>query len=67
LSPAVLKKFGLTFREAEVAALAAQGFSMINIATRLNISKNTVHTHMKRIYRKLDVFSRAELSHKLLR
>ena len=67
LSPAVLKKFGLTPREAEVAALAAQGFSMINIATRLNISKNTVHTHMKRIYRKLDVFSRAELSHKLLR
>ncbi len=67
LTPAGLKKFGLSPREAEVAALAAQGYAMLNIATRLNITKNTVHTHLKRIYRKLGVFSRAELAHKLLR
>jgi DNA-binding CsgD family transcriptional regulator len=66
LAASSLKKFGLTPRESEVAALAAQGFSMINIAYRLNIAKNTVHSHMKRVYRKLDVCTRAGLTHKLL-
>lgn len=56
LTPASLKKFGLSPREAEVAALAAQGFAMLNIATRLNITRNTVHTHLKRFIASLMFF-----------
>jgi len=57
---------GLTTRENEVTLLAAQGYSVVNIAARLNIAEATVKTHLKRIYRKLDVCSRAELTWKLL-
>jgi DNA-binding CsgD family transcriptional regulator len=58
---------GLTAREADVARLAAAGHTIMNIAAILNISPNTVHTHLKRVYRKLDVHNRVELACKMFR
>jgi|GEM_PF-3461737 len=59
------RALGLTEREAEVAALAAQGFSAVNIAAALEIGESTVRTHLKRTYAKLGVFSRVELTRRL--
>ena len=56
----------LTPREREVAQLAVEGHTALNIAGVLNISLNTVHTHIKRIYKKLEVRSRSELARVLL-
>ena len=53
----------LTPREMEVAQLAAQGKRNSEIAHDLNISKPTVETHLKHIYRKLNIRSRTELGH----
>lgn len=53
----------LTPREMEVAQLAAQGKRNSEIACDLHISKPTVETHLKHIYRKLNIRSRTELSH----
>jgi DNA-binding NarL/FixJ family response regulator len=45
----------LTSREADVVHLLAHGCSYDEIATRLGISVNTVTSHIKNSYRKLDV------------
>jgi DNA-binding CsgD family transcriptional regulator len=66
LTPAELSGRGLTSREAEVAALATRGRSVAAMAESLNIAESTVHTHLKRIYKKLGVRCRAELAHTLL-
>jgi pimeloyl-ACP methyl ester carboxylesterase/DNA-binding CsgD family transcriptional regulator len=52
---------GLTRREREVAALAVQGLSALQIAERLVISERTAETHVANTYRKLGVGSRVEL------
>ena len=51
---------GLSPREHEVLNLLARGFSNPEIAELLAISKLTVGTHVKNIYRKLEVNSRSE-------
>jgi predicted ATPase/DNA-binding CsgD family transcriptional regulator/DNA-binding XRE family transcriptional regulator len=48
----------LTKREVEVLRLVALGLSDTQIATRLSLSPNTVHSHLYSIYSKLDVTSR---------
>jgi len=50
----------LTEREYEVLNLLARGLSNSDCAEVLSISSNTVGTHIKNIYRKLEVNSRAE-------
>ncbi|MFZ5539734.1 MAG: response regulator [Pseudomonadota bacterium] len=50
----------LTPRETEILRLIARGFSYAETAALLNISGGTVHTHLKRIYRKLAVHSKTE-------
>ncbi len=50
----------LSAREAEVLGLVACGHTSAEIATRLAISGQTVDTHVKNIYRKLRVRSRAQ-------
>lgn len=50
----------LTEREAEVAELLAAGNSQKRIAEDLQVSIGTVQSHVKNIYRKLDVHSRQE-------
>ena len=51
----------LTFREAEIADLAARGMSNRQIAEHLFISKRTVDAHLDHIYAKLGISSRIEL------
>ena len=54
-------EYGLTNRETEVMEAIARGLSMASIAEELFISENTVRTHSKHIYVKLDIHSRQEL------
>ena len=55
----------LSTREKEIAELAAQGYSPLNISAMLSISVGTVRVHLKSIYRKLSVSSRVELALKM--
>jgi DNA-binding CsgD family transcriptional regulator len=50
----------LTARERDVLAMISQGFSNKSIARALGISPETVKTHVKRIFLKLAVNTRAE-------
>lgn len=50
----------LTHRELTVLSLLAGDLSQADIARRLFVSHNTVHSHVKSIYCKLDAASRAE-------
>jgi LuxR family maltose regulon positive regulatory protein len=50
---------GLSQREVEVLRLVAQGLSNQEVATRLVLSKHTVHRHISNILTKLDLPSRA--------
>ncbi|MER6122058.1 LuxR family transcriptional regulator [Streptomyces sp. NPDC001795] len=52
----------LTDREREIAQLAAVGKRSREIADQLFLSARTVDSHLSRIYRKLDISSRAALS-----
>ena len=45
----------LTRREREILALLADGFGNKQIAARLEISRNTVKTHLELLFDKLDV------------
>ena len=45
----------LSLREADVVRLLAKGCSYAEIAQRLGISAHTVGTHIKSVYRKLEV------------
>ena len=50
----------LTRRELDVLQYLSQGFGNKEIATRLNISQNTVKTHVRRIFGKLHLRNRTE-------
>jgi len=50
----------LTKREMDILWGIAKGFTYKDVAARLGISSNTVPTHIKNIYRKLEVNSRSE-------
>lgn len=50
----------LSAREREVLALLAQGYRYREVAEALFVSPETVRTHIRRIYEKLHVRSRAE-------
>lgn len=52
----------LTDRELDVMMLAARGRSVPAVADELCISQNTVKSHLKRVYRVLNVHSRQELA-----
>lgn len=51
----------LTTRETEVLRLITQGNSYVLIAKQLNISKETSKTHIRNIYKKLNVNSKSEV------
>jgi len=50
----------LSLREKEVLRMVASGYTSIEIGSRLLISAMTVNTHIKNIYRKLQVRTRAQ-------
>lgn len=76
LSPSIAKKLisrfskrtlvqaecNLSDRELEVLKLIAQGHKRSSVAATLSISENTVAAHIKSIYKKLNISSRAEAS-----
>ena len=49
------ERYRLTARETEIAELIARGNTVARIAEMLVVSENTVRTHSKRIYTKLDI------------
>jgi DNA-binding CsgD family transcriptional regulator len=55
----------LTSTERRVADLVAAGHTNAEVAAELFMSRRTVESHLSRIYRKLDVRSRTELSRAL--
>ena len=55
-----LKQFDLSARETEVLKLISKGYKNSEIAEKLFVSQNTVKTHIKNIYVKLDVRNRVE-------
>lgn len=58
-------RFGLTPREAEVAACIAQGLTNREIAAELEVSTNTVQNHVRSLLAKLGVRSRAAVAARL--
>lgn len=50
----------LTARETEILRTIARGFSYAETGDLLGVSTQTVHTHLKRVYRKLAVHSKTE-------
>jgi DNA-binding CsgD family transcriptional regulator len=59
-------RMGLTEREKEIAILLLHGESNKTISNKLHISEDTVKTHVKNIYRKLDVNNRVQLINTLM-
>jgi DNA-binding CsgD family transcriptional regulator len=54
-------RYRLTNREEEIMVLLARGRSAPYIESKLEIKLNTVQSHTKNLYRKLDIHSRQEL------
>src|SRR4051812_35435017 len=59
--------YNLTTKETEVLRSLADGLSYKMIADKLNIGYDTVHTHIKSVYRKLHVASMGEAISKAIR
>lgn len=53
--------YRLSARETEVMELIARGNTVARIAEQLVVSENTIRTHSKRIYAKLDIHKKQEL------
>ncbi|MDQ4113657.1 MAG: response regulator transcription factor [Actinomycetota bacterium] len=51
---------GLSTREVEVLALVTQGLSNKEIAAKLVVSVNTLKSHIRQAYRKIDVTTRSQ-------
>lgn len=56
-----LKSDRLTSREVQIAELVAQGRTNAEIGAELWITENSVKQALKRLFRKLEVSSRAEM------
>lgn len=53
--------YGLTPRECDVAEYVYRGYSAKRTAELMNLTLNTVQSHTRKLYRKLDIHSRQEL------
>ncbi len=63
---ALMKLYGLTTREAEIAAALALGYDVDEIAIRIGRGRENVRTHLRHVMNKLDVHRQRELVRKLL-
>ncbi len=59
-NPKALAELGISPREAAVLAELAAGFSNKEIARRLDVSPNTVKTHVTRLYENLGATRRTD-------
>ena len=62
-----IQRYDLVEREVEVLSLLSQRYSNPQIAEALSISRNTVKFHLKNIFLKLEITSRAEAEDKVKR
>jgi DNA-binding CsgD family transcriptional regulator len=65
VAPLLLKAYGLTRREQEVAQLTLRGLTAAQTASQLAISPYTVNDHLKAIFEKTGAHTRGELSARL--
>ncbi|GAB5410867.1 MAG: response regulator transcription factor [Balneolaceae bacterium] len=61
------KETNLTRRELEVLELLVNGYTMDMVSAKLEISSGTVDSHIKHIYKKLQVHNRAEVVSKAIK
>jgi DNA-binding NarL/FixJ family response regulator len=57
-----IEDYKLTPKEKEILNLLVKGHAYKQIALQTNISPETINTHIKNIYRKLNVHSRSEIA-----
>lgn len=57
----IAEEYGLTRREREIADYVFRGYSAKRIAELQYLSLNTVQSHTRNLYRKIDIHSRQEL------
>lgn len=62
----VRERLGLTWREAEVALLLAEGLSNAALADRLFVSPHTARHHVENVLSKLELSSRSAVASRLL-
>jgi DNA-binding CsgD family transcriptional regulator len=62
----ISKRFGLTPREQETARLLGEGLTSKEIATRMNISPNTVNSFVRLMMVKMNVSSRSAIIGKIV-
>ena len=62
LASVIADAYGLTAREREVARLVVSGHSNPQVATVMGVSVTTVQDHLKKVFAKLGVTSRYELT-----
>jgi DNA-binding CsgD family transcriptional regulator len=62
VAPLLLRAYGLTPREQEVAQLTLRGATAAQAARRMQISPHTVNDHLKSIFEKTGARTRGELS-----
>lgn len=55
------EQYRLSARETEVMEYIARGYTVARTAEELIVSENTIRTHSKRIYAKLNVHKKQEL------
>jgi len=59
------QKYNLTDREIEVANCLIDNYTNRQIAATLGISENTVKSHCKNIFKKMDIYSKNEIAKKI--
>jgi DNA-binding CsgD family transcriptional regulator len=60
-SALLVKRFGLSQREADICLLVSKGLTDREIGRVLGVAFSTIRTHLKHIFSKLDVSTRSEL------
>jgi DNA-binding CsgD family transcriptional regulator len=57
----IAKTLGITKREIQIIQGVFDNHTQQGIATRLNMNEHTAHTHLNRLFKKLNITTRTEL------